>query len=170
MMKSYVTFASLIAISIPFTLYAKEEAHVKLISAKGVSAHGEISFKQINKSSVEIIGKVQGLAPGEHGMHIHEIGDCSDSDHGFEKSGKHFNPKHSPHGSREQGHMGDLGNITADKNGTADFKIQTSKFSLSHEANGILGRAILIHEKLDDEKTDPSGNSGSRILCGVISK
>jgi len=142
---------------------------VNLIPAAGIQAEGTVSFTQTTDDEIKITGKVTGLSPGPHGMHVHTIGNCSDPTDGFKKSGGHFNPDHTHHGMLSDGHVGDLGNIAADATGTAEFTITTKKFNLTEgDSHSILGKALIIHAGKDDEKTDPAGNSGARILCGVI--
>jgi Cu-Zn family superoxide dismutase len=106
------------------------------------------------------------LKPGKHGIHVHEKGDCSAPD--AASAGAHFNPTNQHHGGpmTAEHHAGDFGNIEADASGKAhvDWK---GKMSLSG-ADSIIGRSLVVHEKEDDLKTDPSGNSGARQACGVI--
>lgn len=144
------------------------EIIVKLISAKGQSATGTIKFVQ-HKNILTISGDIFELTPGLHGMHIHENGACGNSND-FMEAGNHFNPSHIMHGSMNSGHLGDLGNIVADKKGHASFSIQTEKINIKndHNQSSILNRTIIIHLQKDDMKNDPSGNSGARILCGEI--
>ncbi|MBS1491871.1 MAG: superoxide dismutase family protein [Bacteroidetes bacterium] len=127
---------------------------------------GVIRFTRLKKG-VRISGELYGLTPGKHGFHIHEKGLCDRPD--FSTAGGHFNPGGMKHGSThsEQRHEGDFGNIIADDYGVAKFTF--TDYTLSFKGtNSIIGKAAIIHEKEDDLKTDPSGNSGSRIGCGVI--
>lgn len=140
---------------------------VVLIPTKGSHAAGNISFFQ-NGNKIIIKGYLVGLTPGLHGMHIHENGDCSGISTNFDSAGPHFNPTDVHHGSLKKGHIGDLGNITANKNGIARFTIETDKFTLEEAYNSIMGRSIMVHKDPDDLKTNPAGKSGARILCGVI--
>src|SRR5262249_51890942 len=114
---------------------------------------------------VEVTGKITGLTPGKHGFHVHEFGDCTSKD-GM-SAGSHFDPEHMPHGGphSEKRHVGDLGNIEADKNGVAEINITDSKIKL-HGAHSIIGRSIIVHAKEDDLKDIKS--AGARIGCGVI--
>ncbi len=141
------------------------------------SPHGRLRFKDLGNHKIHIFGTVQGLAPGKHGMHIHSVGDCGDPMDGFHKSGPHFSsvaptqlakPRHGSLGGLNS-HTGDLGNILADQKGLARVDMMTDKFSVSHESpRSIIGKALIVHAGEDDERTDPAGNSGERILCGVI--
>ena len=166
-------FSSLIiALSSCFTLSAmaqEKSITVKMIPAKGTTGTGTITFLMTTKGDVEISGSLSGLKPGKHGLHIHTIGDCSDANNGFKNSKGHFNQGNTNHGSLIGGHNGDLGNILVNKDNTTSFKIVTQKFNLkSDDKLSILGRAVVLHEGEDDEKSNPAGNSGNRVLCGVI--
>lgn len=116
---------------------------------------------------------VSGLTPGEHGMHIHETGACTPPS--FESAGGHFNPTSRQHGLRNsQGpHAGDLPNLVVNADGSADTTLTVSASLLSEGAASIIGgqnRALVIHADPDDQQTDPSGNSGARVICGVIER
>lgn len=127
---------------------------------------GVIKFTKLKKG-VRISGEIYGLTPGKHGFHIHEKGLCDRPD--FSSAGPHFNPDGTKHGSMdsEHRHKGDFGNIVANDYGVAKFSFVD--YSISFKGNnGIIGRSVVIHAKEDDLKTDPSGNSGSRIGCGII--
>ena len=126
---------------------------------------GTVTFTKVG-DEVQVVADIQNLTPGKHGFHIHEKGDCSAPD--ASSAGAHFNPTHQHHGGTDTAdrHAGDLGNIVADASGKAhlDWK---GKMSLSG-ADSIIGKSVVVHEKEDDLKTDPSGNSGARIACGAI--
>jgi len=131
------------------------------------NVQGAVKFKQKPGQPTIIKGIVKGLTPGKHGFHIHEFGDLSD---GCASAGGHYNPDGVDHGSLQQGHVGDLGNIVADKSGTARFQIKAERVELSD----IVGRAIVIHADEDDlgqggdEESLKTGNAGDRVGCGVI--
>lgn len=113
-------------------------------------------------------GRITGLRhSGHHGFHIHAVGDCSAAD--GSSAGPHFNPGGKPHGHFEQGerHAGDLPNLVADENGVADYRAEVSGLTLKGET-GILGLSVVIHVDPDDYKSQPAGNSGRRMACGVI--
>ena len=116
---------------------------------------------------------VSGLAPGRHGMHIHETGACTPSD--FESAGGHFNPASKQHGleNPEGPHAGDMPNLTVDTDGSADTTFTVAASLLAQGSESMIGaqkRAFVIHADPDDQQTDPSGNSGSRVVCGVIER
>lgn len=134
--------------------------------AQKQKAKGVVHFTQ-SGDTVKVEAMLEGLKPGPHGFHIHEKGDCSAPD--FSSAGGHFNPGNKQHGSHEaaEKHIGDMGNITADAKGKAKITLELSKATIGG-AEGILGKAVIVHEKADDFKTQPTGNSGGRVACGVI--
>ncbi|MFL6515384.1 MAG: superoxide dismutase family protein [Chthoniobacterales bacterium] len=140
-------------------------ATVKLEPKSGSKVTGTVTFTK-SGDDVEVSGDIENLTPGKHGFHIHEKGDCSAPD--ASSAGGHFNPSHQHHGgpATAERHAGDLGNIDADKSGKAHVQWK-GKMSLSG-ADSIIGHSVVVHEKEDDLKTDPSGNSGARVACGVI--
>jgi len=120
-------------------------------------------------------GEGSGVEPGLHGIHIHETGECDPSgDMPFASAGGHFNPTDAVHGAPDdpESHAGDLGNLEVEEGGIFGFEITTNKVTLAPGAENSLadedGSAILIHANEDDLETDPSGESGDRIACGVI--
>ena len=133
---------------------------------EGNEVHGSVVFLQ-KDGFVEVTGELTGLKPGEHGFHVHEYGDCSDPK--VTCAGGHFNPTSKPHGSREAGqrHDGDLGNIKADAEGKAKINFQDRVIQLNGPRS-ILGRGLIVHADPDDFKTQPTGNAGARVACGVI--
>ena len=145
------------------------------IEAVAVLGHGDakgmISFKQAPGKATIISGTITGLAEGLHGFHIHEFGDLSD---GCDSAGGHYNPTGVDHGDIDNGHVGDLGNITADSNGVAKFSIKAKRIHL-HGPTSIVGRAVVVHKDQDDvgkggdEESLKTGNAGERAGCGVIS-
>lgn len=128
---------------------------------------GVIEFTETN-AGVTVVTKIDGLTPGPHGFHIHETGDCSKAD--FTSAGGHFNPAKKAHGSHQSdpSHAGDLGNLVADKDMKAYTTIQTQGVTLGEGENSIIGKAVIIHKDADDYKTQPTGNAGGRVACGVI--
>jgi Cu-Zn family superoxide dismutase len=127
---------------------------------------GTIHFHK-RAGGVHVMGTVTGLAAGAHGFHVHEFGDCSAAD--FTSAGSHFNPTHEPHGAPDAAkrHEGDMGNIQAGADGTARVDYTDSRLDFEGD-DSILGRAVIVHEKADDLKTQPTGDAGGRLACGVI--
>ena len=115
---------------------------------------------------------VHGLAPGEHAIHFHQTPKCEAPD--FKSAGGHFNPDGKKHGfdNPEGHHAGDMKNFTVDAEGTAEGHLEDSDVTLKDGPHSLFtnGAAVVIHAKADDYKTDPSGNSGDRVACGVITK
>jgi Cu-Zn family superoxide dismutase len=143
-------------------------ATAALQPTKGSKAFGEATFEQVG-DRVRVIVFAQGLAPDrEHGFHIHEVGDCSSGD-GMSTKG-HFNPFGKPHGNPAQGerHAGDLPALKAAKNGRAKLDVTMDIITLHPGPASIIGRGLIIHADPDDYKTQPTGNAGARIACGVI--
>lgn len=146
------------------------EIKVNMINSKGESV-GTASLTE-QHDGVHIHVKAANLPAGTHGIHFHAVGKCEAPS--FESAGSHFNTTKKEHGfNNPKGfHVGDLPNITVGADGTVDADIITKNVTLAKKADNSLlrsgGTAIVIHEKEDDYKTDPSGNSGSRIACGVI--
>ena len=132
----------------------------------GSNVAGKVIFTQ-NSGGVEVNAELTGLAPGEHGFHVHEFGDCSMADGTC--AGAHFNPTGAPHGGPDDArrHVGDLGNVKADESGKVTYK-RVDKMLALNGPNSIIGRSIIVHAAPDDLKTQPSGNAGARVGCGVI--
>jgi Cu-Zn family superoxide dismutase len=138
------------------------------LAAVGQSSNvsGKINFIQ-ESDGVRVEGEVSGLAPGKHGIHIHEFGDCGGAE--AKAAGEHFNPTGHPHGpgASPNSHEGDLGNLVADSDGRAKFSLKHPWLTLSGPKS-IVGKSLIIHAVEDDLSSQPSGNSGARIACGVI--
>lgn len=142
-------------------------AAASLKPTKGNTASADISFRQ-DKDGVLISAEAQGLPPGPHGFHIHEKGDCSAPD--GTSAGGHFNPDGQPHGDPMAGahHAGDMPMLMADAGGKAHLETRLPGLTIGSGANDIVGRGVIIHAGADDFKTQPTGNSGGRLACGVI--
>lgn len=146
-------------------------AKASLSPSAGSSVKGDLTLTN-EGTAVSIRGEITGLEPGkEHGFHVHDLGECSLPD--FKSAGEHFNPTKDPHGGPKSDarHLGDIPNIKADANGRASVDISVKGVTLQDKDGApteILGKALVVHAKPDDYKTQPSGDSGDRIACGVI--
>uniref|UniRef100_A0A0A9Y301 superoxide dismutase n=1 Tax=Lygus hesperus TaxID=30085 RepID=A0A0A9Y301_LYGHE len=151
---------------------ARTDRAVAVLKGEGVT--GTVNFEQRTpKHSMKITGMVQGLPQGQHGIAIHEFGDLSK---GWKSTGHHFNPFKKDHGGPEDKirHLGDLGNVLVDDNGTGKIEITDKFLSLSGK-NSILGRSLVIHEQPDDlgkgnnrSTSKKTGSSGNGVAMGVI--
>lgn len=153
---------------------ASEEkfAEARLEPKSGSKAQGTVSFYRTNKG-IWVKAEVYNVPEGLHGIHIHEKGDCTDED--ASSAGQHYNPANLTHGdiNPSKYHKGDLGNIRVGQNGSGilNIFIPKEKFgSTNRDWIDIQGKSVILHEKEDDLITQPSGNSGGRIACGVIEK
>jgi superoxide dismutase, Cu-Zn family len=127
---------------------------------------GVVHFTQ-TVEGVVVVADLEGLTPGKHAFHIHEYGDCSDPK-GM-SAGGHYNPEHEPHGlpTAAHHHPGDMGNLEADADGKAHLQIVLYGVTIAGDRDPILGRSVIVHAK-EDDGSQPTGNAGGRIGCGVI--
>jgi Cu-Zn family superoxide dismutase len=141
---------------------------------------GKLTFTTVD-DGVQVTGEFMNVPAGEHGLHVHQVGICDPTlETPFESAGPHFNPADAPHGDKPSAeetadehvaHAGDLGNITIADDGTGTVDVTTNRFTLGEgdaSLSGEYGSSIVLHEKADDLTTQPSGDSGARIACGVI--
>ena len=145
-------------------------AVAKLEPTKGNNVSGTVTFTQ-KGDKVLVSARLSGLNPGqEHGFHIHEKGDCSSGD-GM-STGGHFNPFGKPHGHFGQGerHAGDFPALRADAGGNANLEKLMDTITVTDGPASVVGRGLIVHRDADDYKTQPTGNAGPRIACGVIEK
>ena len=139
------------------------KADIKSLSNPNIL--GVVEFWQ-KGDGVEVTANIQGLTPGKHGFHIHQYGECSSAD--YSAVGSHFNPTENEHGAPGANvHRGDFGNLVADDEGKASYKASFDFLKLQGR-DSILGRSVIIHQGEDDLTSQPSGNSGQKIACGVI--
>jgi len=137
------------------------------LDAMGSStAKGTARFVQLADGSVQVTVDATGVPPGVHGFHVHEGNACGSDGMA---AGGHFNPASTPHGAPHdaQKHAGDFGNVTADDSGRVHAQFTTHGITVESGANSVVGRAVVLHANPDDLKTQPTGNAGGRIACGV---
>jgi superoxide dismutase, Cu-Zn family len=144
---------------------------VQLKDAQGKVVGSAIIWE--SKPGIGMEVNVEGLPPGEHAIHFHQNAKCEAPD--FKSAGPHFNPDNKKHGleNPEGHHAGDNPNFTVGADGKGHFKIEDKDVNLGSDSHSLFsngGTALIIHAKADDQKTDPAGNAGDRIACGVITK
>jgi superoxide dismutase, Cu-Zn family len=149
----------------------KSSAPLKAIAVlhptAGNKVAGTVTFTE-EADGVRIQANLTGLTPGTHGFHVHEFGDCSAAD--LASAGAHFNPTNGPHAGPDAAkrHEGDMGNVEADASGNAKLDYVDHHISLTNDKDSVIGRSVVVHAKADDLKSQPAGDSGARIACGVI--
>ena len=157
-----------VLLTLPSISAAKTKVEVK--DAQGKSLGDIILWDE--GSGVALQLHLHDLTPGEHGIHFHQVPKCEGPD--FKSAGGHFNPEGKKHGfdNPDGHHAGDMKNFTVGADGKADAKLEDGEVTLKDGPHSLLtnGAAIVVHAKADDYKTDPSGNSGDRVACGVITK
>jgi Cu-Zn family superoxide dismutase len=170
-----VTFrglARLALLTVPLTAAASPRAAATLRNAAGKEV-GQAAFVA-TRDGVRVQLVVSGLAPGKHGVHLHAVGRCDAPD--FTSAGGHFNPAERQHGLKNPkgAHAGDLPNLVVGKDGKGKLVFNARGASLGGEGKASLlgpqGSALVVHAGPDDEKSDPAGNSGARIACGVVER
>jgi len=141
-------------------------ATAQLMAKSGSNISGTVNFVETG-GALRIDAKVAGLTPGEHGFHVHEVGDCSAPDAASAKG--HFNPASKAHGRHDSAehHGGDMPNLVANAQGEASYSVELKGVTLSGPM-GVAGRSVVVHADPDDYKSQPAGNSGKRVACGVI--
>ena len=147
---------------------AQTKVAATLAPSAGNNVSGTVTFVQEGRK-VFVIAEVLGLKPGPHGFHVHEKGDCSAAD--FSSAGGHFNPDGQPHGDPSAGahHVGDMPMLVADASGKATARAELRSMSIGGGGTtDIVGKAVVVHADADDFRSQPAGNSGARVACGVI--
>lgn len=142
------------------------KAIANLGPTEGYDVKGTVIFTKVD-GGIKIVADVEGLTPGKHGFHVHEFGDCSSPD--GSSAGGHFNPDGVKHGGPNDAvrHVGDMGNLIADKNGKAHYEWVDSLMTF-YGPHNIIDRGVIVHAGADDLTSQPSGNAGPRAACGVI--
>ena len=146
---------------------AGPKASATLEPRSGSSVSGTVDFQAVGQK-LRVEARVAGLTPGQHGFHVHEAGECSAPDASSAKG--HFNPAGRPHGHHggNDRHAGDMPNLVADASGKATLSAEVDMLSLTQGPGGILQRSVVVHADPDDYRSQPAGNSGKRVACGVI--
>jgi Cu-Zn family superoxide dismutase len=169
-----VDTAPALSTATPITTMEPASAMASLAGKSGAEVTGELRFTAVEGGgSVNVSGAINGLAKGtEHGFHVHELGDCSAPD--AESAGAHLNPAGVPHGrptadTPSSGHLGDMPNVMADDTGRATVNATIAGATLRDAGNNdLIGKAVIVHAMPDDYTTQPGGDAGDRIACGVI--
>ena len=142
-------------------------ASVTLSPISGSTAAGTVTFAQLADGAVCVTVDLPGVPPGVHGFHIHDKGDCGDNGNA---AGGHFNPATTAHGapSADPHHAGDFGNVTANASGRVHTDFTTRSVTVEAGPNSVVGHAVILHANPDDLVTQPTGNAGARIACGIV--
>ncbi|MFZ7124718.1 MAG: superoxide dismutase family protein [Desulfobacterales bacterium] len=143
-----------------------DRAVAVLHPTEGNRAGGKVMFS-LEDDGVRVKAEIEGLPPGKHGFHIHEFGDCTAPD--ATSAGGHYDPEGHPHAGpdHKNRHMGDLGNLEADESGRAGYD-RVDNLLVLDGPKSIIGHAVIVHADEDDFTSQPTGNAGARLACGVI--
>jgi Cu-Zn family superoxide dismutase len=172
-MKTTGLFSVAIALALIPSPATAAKTTVELKDAQGKSVGTAVLWSKGASSGVSIKASLHDLPPGVHAFHFHQKAQCDPPD--FKSAGPHFNPDGKKHGleNPEGHHAGDMNNFTVNAKGQAKFKVVNKDVTLGDDSHSLFsngGTALMIHAKADDMKTDPAGNAGDRIACGVITK
>jgi len=161
------TLISLAALSCSSTKTNGAMAMAPLAPTTGQTAKGMVHFQDMPDGGVEVKIDLVNVPPGVHGFHIHDGGSCADD---AKAAGGHFNPSNMPHAARDavSHHAGDFGNVTAGDDGTVHETFVTHSVTVAAGPNSVIGHAVVLHANPDDLTTQPTGNAGGRIACGVV--
>jgi len=167
MKKLILVSISLLVLASCASMATGPSATATLSPTSGSTASGTVKLTQLGDGSVRVAVDLTGTPAGVHGFHIHEKGDCGDNGNA---AGGHYNPSGTPHGapSADTHHAGDFGNVTADANGRVQTSFTTRSITVEAGATSAVGHAIILHANPDDLVTQPTGNAGGRISCGVV--
>jgi Cu-Zn family superoxide dismutase len=169
--RAMIAAAALVAFAATAPAQTKRKSATAAITDAQGKAVGTAKFKE-TKAGVQMQVTVSNLPPGERAIHVHNAGQCDPPD--YKTAGPHFNPAQKKHGMQNPDghHAGDLPNLVVDAKGKGRLQVILAGVTLDGEgANSLFHQghtAVVIHEKADDMKTDPAGNAGNRIACGVI--
>lgn len=147
---------------------ATRSASAEFEARSGSGVTGRATFEAAD-GGVTMVVEMEGLTPGEHAMHLHNDGDCSAPD--FLSAGAHWNPTADDHGrfGHDPFHRGDIGNFVAGDDGSAALTFSTDLWTIGGDPEtDVVGRAVILHDAPDDFTTQPTGNAGGRVACGVI--
>jgi len=149
------------------TSHEHDKAYARIEGKSGSSLSGKATFTQVEHGVIVEL-RVESTAPGWHAVHVHEVGDCSAED--GTSAGGHFNPGGDAHGSPHaaEHHAGDLGNMWVDEHGEGHHVLLMPGLTVEEGPRSVVGRAIVVHAAIDDLASQPTGNAGGRIGCGVI--
>lgn len=167
-MKKLVLFSiSLLFLGACASMATGPSAVATLAPTSGSTASGTVTLTQLGDGAVEVQVNLTGVPEGVHGFHIHEKGDCGDNGNA---AGGHYNPTSTPHGApaAPAHHAGDFGNVTADPQGNVNARFTTRSVTVADGPITAIGHAIILHANPDDLVTQPTGNAGGRIACGVV--
>ena len=166
-MKKFVVVSVSILVMAGCASTMRPTASATLMPTSGSTAQGTVRFVQLADGAVEVSVDLTGVPPGVHGFHVHDKGDCGDNGNA---AGGHFNPTSTAHGAPQTDphHAGDFGNVTADSSGAVRTTFTTRSITVESGANSAVGHAVILHANPDDLVTQPTGNAGGRIACGVV--
>jgi Cu-Zn family superoxide dismutase len=138
-----------------------------LTPVEGSELQAAVNFTEV-AGGVQVSAWVLGAEPGDHGFHLHEVGDCGASD--FTSAGGHFNPTAVQHGGPQDAlhHAGDWGNLVVNSVGSGALSVTTNMLSVGPGEHSVVGRAVILHGGTDDLVSQPTGDAGPRIACGVV--